>query len=180
MTSASCRPWTDPQGAARESIVVRYLLPMDDSKERHSGGGLCGAVCYEVRGRLQDARRLRSACQGRQGGLMLRQAQHEGDLSPRPEPVEGRGRLRSKVETRSSLPASQNNAGKSKTPAEAGVSCSAAEAPYFSFLLEYLAASSLKALPAVKRGCRVAGLALKVVGSPVKGLVPLRALVAAL
>lgn len=116
----------------------------------------------------------------RAGALMLRQAQHEGAPAPRPEPVEGRGRLRSKVETRSSLPASQNNAGKSKTPAEAGVSCSAAEAPYFSFLLEYLAASSLKALPAVKRGCRVAGLALKVVGSPVKGLVPLRALVAAL
>jgi len=50
---------------------------------------------------------------------------------------------------------------------------------YFNFL-EYLLASSLSALPGVKRGCRVAGLALKVVGSPVKGLVPLRAFVAAL
>ena len=52
------------------------------------------------------------------------------------------------------------------------------EAPYFIFFLKYLLASSLNALPAVKRGCRVAGLALKVVGSPVNGLVPLRDLVA--
>ena len=53
------------------------------------------------------------------------------------------------------------------------------EVTYFNFL-EYLPASSLSALPAVKRGCSVAGLALKVAGSPVKGLVPLRALVAGL
>ncbi len=52
------------------------------------------------------------------------------------------------------------------------------EAPYFIFFLKYLLASSLSALPGVKRGCRVAGLALKVAGSPVNGLVPLRALVA--
>ena len=47
------------------------------------------------------------------------------------------------------------------------------EAPYFIFFLKYLPASSLSALPAVKRGCRVAGLALKVVGSLVNGLMPL-------
>ncbi len=54
------------------------------------------------------------------------------------------------------------------------------EAPYFIFFLKYLLASSLSALPAVKRGCRVAGLALKVAGSPVNGLIPLRDLVAPL
>ena len=56
---------------------------------------------------------------------------------------------------------------------------SAFAAAYFSFL-EYLPAWSLSALPAVKRGCRVAGLALKVAGWPVNGLTPLRALVASL
>jgi hypothetical protein len=53
-------------------------------------------------------------------------------------------------------------------------------AAYFILVRKYLADSSLSALPAVKRGCKVAGLALNVVGSPVNGLVPLRALVAAL
>ncbi len=41
----------------------------------------------------------------------------------------------------------------------------------------YLVASSLSDLLAVKRGCTVVGLALNVVGSPVKGLMPFRALV---
>ncbi len=54
------------------------------------------------------------------------------------------------------------------------------EAPYFIFFLKYLLASSLSPLPAVKRGCRVAGVDLKVAGSPVNGLVPLRDLVASL
>ncbi len=73
------------------------------------------------------------------------------------------------------------------TPAGAGVRSAvvavllflAFETPYFIFFLKYLLASSLSAFPGVKRGCRVAGLALKVAGSLVNGLMPLRALVAA-